>query len=88
MANKQRIKQALISAKGPPNQCYWCGVKLIEMKMGLAPYGTKHPHNLATVEHIVNRADGGTNDVSNLEWACYGCNVRRGSRRDLQARCR
>ncbi len=30
-----------------------------------------------TVDHIVPRQQGGTDDEDNLAWACYGCNGRK-----------
>ena len=30
-----------------------------------------------TVEHIVPRQQGGTDDLDNLAWACFGCNGRK-----------
>ena len=43
--------------------CVWCGDR-------------KHPR---TLDHLVQRKDGGSNDASNLVLACYGCNSRRKS---------
>lgn len=33
---------------------------------------------MATVEHVKRRVDGGTNDLDNLKLACMDCNTRRG----------
>lgn len=33
-----------------------------------------------TIEHVVRRADGGTNSMSNLKLACMDCNTNRGER--------
>jgi hypothetical protein len=40
-------------------KCYWCSVVV-------GTYGT--------LEHLQRIADGGTNDRSNLTWACLPCN--------------
>jgi len=34
----------------------------------------------AHIDHVVPRAEGGSDDESNLRALCYGCNVRRGRR--------
>lgn len=56
--------QTLISRDG--KLCCWCGDVL--------EYGTdKFP----TVEHVVRRAEGGTDDLSNLKISCFKCNTTR-----------
>lgn len=50
-------------------RCCWCGVGLQRDGTGdLAP----------TVEHVVPRSRGGTNDLENLKLACWWCNQHRG----------
>lgn len=38
------------------------------------------PLALATIEHLVNRRDGGTNRQMNMALACYRCNNKRNAR--------
>lgn len=40
----------------------------------------------ATVEHIVPRGHGGTDDLANLALACAGCNGEKGMRHDHRRR--
>lgn len=40
--------------------------------------GTRQSPNLATVEHVRRKADGGTNELRNKALACYRCNTERG----------
>lgn len=35
--------------------------------------------SMATLEHVIARADGGTDSLDNLVMACHACNVKRGS---------
>ncbi len=56
-------------------KCIHCGTKL-----ALALDGT--PISRATVEHIVPRTHGGTDDVDNLAVACARCNHGKGHRLD------
>jgi len=37
----------------------------------------------ATVEHILPRSRGGSNDIKNLAIACRHCNVEKGRRHDI-----
>lgn len=48
-------------------KCCWCGVKC-------EPTGNPNCNRFATLEHVVRRADGGSNDLSNLKIACRRCN--------------
>lgn len=49
-----------------PFHCHWCRCALDKRTV--------------TVDHIVARADGGTDDYANLTPACHTCNVKRSSR--------
>lgn len=44
------------------------------------------PISRATVEHIVPRSQGGTDDLRNLAIACSGCNHEKGRRHDRARR--
>ena len=50
-------------------KCCWCGCKTTL---------DKDKRNSVTVEHVVPRAEGGTNSLENLALACYACNNNRG----------
>lgn len=53
--------------------CIWCGRGV------WSPHG--HDPNLrATVDHVIPRAAGGTNDPQNLVTSCMQCNRARGAR--------
>ncbi|MEZ4436189.1 MAG: HNH endonuclease [bacterium] len=59
-------------------KCIHCNRKLT-----LAPDGAPGPG--ATLEHIVPRTHGGTNDLDNLAIACGRCNGQKGVRLDVRA---
>lgn len=48
-------------------RCQACGMKVD--REAQAP----HPLRVATVDHIIPRACGGTNDLHNLRTLCLGC---------------
>lgn len=80
---RKEARDILYQAKGPPLGCYWCN-KPIKDYTGDLYYnrpGVRQPHDRATADHIINLGDGGTNDPTNLEWACVVCNNTRGYRR-------
>lgn len=55
--------------------CHYC------QKMTFLPaqvHDSQNKHNLATLDHIIVRARGGTDDLENLVLACYECNQYRG----------
>ncbi len=49
--------------------CVWCGANL-----------TRRPAKDVTLDHVVPREQGGTNDARNLVTACKSCNASRGTR--------
>lgn len=51
--------------------CCWCGCDATHLR---------GKSNSATVEHIIPRSKGGTDDMDNLAMACERCNTRRGCR--------
>ena len=57
-----------------PN-CPECGVK---MKRKGSKNGKKQFANAATIDHIVPRLLGGTDDATNLRVICFKCNTRLG----------
>ena len=50
-------------------RCCWCG-------QGVIPEPNKK--NSATIEHIIPKSQGGSDDMSNLAVACSSCNNKRG----------
>lgn len=62
-------RQSLLSDGGW--KCYWCQKPLTLRSM--------------TIEHLVPKSRGGTNDPSNLATACDGCNGFRANRVHLTA---
>jgi len=54
--------------------CIWCD----EAMRGEAASGQPYPRLMATIDHIIPRAGGGTNVRTNLVAACSSCNNRRG----------
>ncbi|MDE2096926.1 MAG: HNH endonuclease [Patescibacteria group bacterium] len=54
--------------------CPWC-----ERIMVTGPAARHQRQPLAcTVDHIVPKIEGGTDNLNNLVLVCYGCNTRRG----------
>lgn len=58
-------------------KCIHCGRKL---RLGL----DGAPISRATIEHIVARAHGGSDDLANLAIACARCNAGKGYRLDVR----
>lgn len=56
------------------DDCFYCGV---EMSFVPLKRTDKRPVNLATLEHIVPIAYGGTHTWDNAVLACYACNCRK-----------
>lgn len=54
--------------------CYCCHIKLIRDKT-VFQKSKKTPENWATIEHLVDRARGGTDHPENLTLACQKCNT-------------
>jgi hypothetical protein len=51
-------------------RCWWCSQRIRE-RMGW--------QNSATIEHLVPRSQGGSNEIWNLVAACHRCNLARGT---------
>ncbi|MBS7544329.1 HNH endonuclease [Ancylobacter oerskovii] len=56
------------------NACVYCGIG-----MWIAYDGCKRNDRMATLDHVIPKAIGGSNHNSNLVLACYRCNYERGS---------
>ena len=50
--------------------CLYCDGEMI-----LAPHSVPPPAALATLEHLIQKADGGTYADHNTKVACYACNT-------------
>ena len=60
----------------------WCGKCIFcNKKLYVEADGTPDPN--VTVEHIIPRSKGGTDDLENLALACKGCNNEKGIRHDV-----
>ena len=54
--------------------CHYCGVQMRQTRIrGFR----SHPHNLATLEHLVPRSKGGATSILNCVVACHLCNSTR-----------
>jgi 5-methylcytosine-specific restriction endonuclease McrA len=67
--NASKARRRLLQRDG--NLCHWC-----KFPMSFR-HALKTCSNFATLEHLVRRRDGGTNDLSNLVLACRKCNHER-----------
>lgn len=64
---RRRLMQRLAGAQNW--RCCHCGVRTNE---------ATRPEDQPTIEHVIPRALGGTNDEANLAMACADCNNKRG----------
>ncbi len=55
------------------DRCFWCGTGFV---MGWT--GPTLPDDAPTIDHVIPRSKGGTNDLDNLLLACNKCNNKRG----------
>ena len=61
----------------------WVG-KCIHCNRRLSVNEDGTPISHATIEHILPRNHGGTNDIDNLALACGSCNFEKGRRHDIR----
>lgn len=66
-------KKMLVHRDGP--FCYCCGMTCVvyDHNTGEAP-----PPNALTVDHIIPKVAGGSNDLENLAVCCLACNAAKG----------
>lgn len=57
-------------------RCSYCGVQCLAKR----PIGVRTMANLATVDHVIPRAMGGSNSADNLVTACFTCNTQKAKR--------
>jgi hypothetical protein len=75
---RQRLIELLTKQQG--GKCCYCGVKVIDGSQSLTKFlgGSKSDYNdkaVASLEHKLPKAMGGTDDASNLAVSCRGCNI-------------
>lgn len=58
-------------------KCHYCNKKNLKEEVDESS-GKRELSRLATIDHIVPRSKGGTDDESNLVVACFTCNQRKG----------
>ena len=56
--------------------CHYCKRPMLDPKTTMS---AEEKAKARTVDHVVPRADGGSDDPSNLVWACGRCNCLRGT---------
>jgi hypothetical protein len=66
-------------------RCCYCGVRMLNIALHDLRYLPKKERfrvrsMIATVEHVIRRVDGGTDEWENLAASCEWCNVRRHDR--------
>ncbi len=74
---KNWVRTTLLEAQN--HRCCYCGTAVF---VGEKPRFA-YKKTRATIEHVLPRTHGGSNDPSNLVIACYACNSERGDR-DLE----
>lgn len=61
--------------------CFKCGEKTrFFFSRYDSPFSFKDKPKAGSVDHIIPVSKGGTNEESNLRWACRSCNCSRGNR--------
>lgn len=58
-------------------KCIFCNKKIYVSESG-------QPYNNVSIEHIIPRSKGGTEDIQNLALACVSCNNEKGIRHDTK----
>lgn len=86
-----RKKYIKLLAKRDGWVCHYCGTPLYNPELKTRyeqwnpDFGLPRPvipegHRMASLDHKIARANGGTNDLDNLVLACHQCNARKGAR--------
>lgn len=73
------VEQNLRGERVWVGKCFYCGTRLV---IGLDGALLSD----CSVEHILSRNHGGTDDLENLALACTPCNVEKGRRHDARRR--
>jgi len=61
-------------------RCVWCESPVARQSRFISVDDNNRPIPQATIDHVVPRSRGGTNDASNLITCCSDCNAKRGDR--------
>lgn len=67
-------------------ECVVCGTKGVHLIRGLAPNGGIHidlyteDFRLMTIDHIIPKSKGGSNNLDNLDPMCEKCNTKKGDK--------
>lgn len=69
---RKRLKNMLLERDGP--WCTWCCRYMLDEPILPDEYVASH----MTLEHLIPRSKGGTDDPSNLALSCFMCNNARG----------
>lgn len=75
-ASYSRLRPQVFATYG--TACYWCHTQTIPAQPRQA--GRPRDPRERTVDHLIPRSHGGTNDLTNLRPACWRCNSSRGKR--------
>lgn len=88
MSYWKKFSKKLIERDGKA-VCHYCGAELMDPAMITEIYETMPPplsqqaiggRQWGTVDHVVPRAKGGSDELDNLVLACHDCNCRKGAR--------
>lgn len=72
-SNSVRHKRNVLAAK-QRGLCHWCGIR---MRNYAYLENGKTPHDALTLDHVIPRGMGGSNDIENCVAACNRCNQHR-----------
>lgn len=77
MSRSKRNRSKNLYAKWT-GRCYWCKVKILNISdFAQLKLHERHEYKIATKDHILPTAEGGTDRNENKEFACSDCNQAR-----------
>lgn len=79
---RARAKYLLVIALEQNGLCKECGCRLRMDLIGVGHQFTGDLDDRATIDHIVDIGDGGTNNRKNLRVLCYRCNQTKNDRKN------
>lgn len=80
--SKDRRKMRVLLRERDGDDCHWCGER---MRFSEGEPMVNSDQNFASIEHLVERRRGGSNDPSNLVLAHHRCNRQRDRNQALTA---